>query len=351
MALSDFLSNGQVPAGSAATSMTTQTVLPDWYTNYAMDLMAGQKAVSARPYTTAPMPRVADFTAPQQQAFDMTGQAATAYQPGLSAAVQGTQAAANAPSGLSVAQPYFSNAGQTSVANIGQYMNPYTENVVSRIAELGQRNLSENLMPAIEGRYIGAGQLGGPTRGGGLSGAPSGMLTDTARAVRDTSADILGQQAQALQSGYTQAAGLSAADLSRQSALGEQAGTLALQSNTQQLNAAQQMGALGQQAQTLGLTGAGALSQIGKEQQTLNQQNLDTAYQDFLRQQGYPQEQINAMLATMQGVAGAVPKASTEEGIKPLGYQPSYAPSDAQNILGGISTGVGLVKDIAGLIP
>jgi hypothetical protein len=76
-------------------------------------------------------------------------------------------------------------------------MNPYNDAVTNRIGELGTRNLTENLLPAIEGRYIQAGQLGYGGRGG-LGGTPSGMMTDTARTLRDVNADILAQQTAAL---------------------------------------------------------------------------------------------------------------------------------------------------------
>jgi hypothetical protein len=64
-------------------------------------------------------------------------------------------------------------------------VSPYTENVVSRIAAARRpRNRQRNIAPAIEGRHIGAVPAGRPARGGGgLSAAPSGMLTDTARAI------------------------------------------------------------------------------------------------------------------------------------------------------------------------
>lgn len=341
MAISDFLSNGQIPAGSAVTSTTSQTALPDWYTNYAMQILSNQNAVSQTPLSLFQGPRVAEFSPTQQQGFNMAGTAATAYQPALTAATQGTQAAIDAPSGLSVAQPFFDNASQTSVANIGQYMNPYTENVVSRIADLGQRNLTENLMPAIEGRYIGAGQLGGATRGGGLSGAPSGMLTDTARALRDTNADILGQQTQALQSGYTNAMGASAADLARQAGLGVSSANIANNDVTQQLNGNQQLAGLGTQAQTLGLTGAGALQTVGATQQGQAQKNLDTAYADFLKQQGYTQEQITNQLNTLGGIKGAIPTSTSTEGIVPNSVPTT---STGQNIATGLAGAAGILS-------
>jgi hypothetical protein len=251
----------------------------------------------------------------------------------------------NAPGALSVAQPYLSNAGQSTVANIGQYMNPYTDAVVNRIAELGQRNLSENLMPAITSKFINAGQLGyGPHAGGAV--APSGMMTDTARALRDTNADILAQQTAALQSGYNTAAGLSAADLARQGQLAGTAGNLATNQATTGLNAAQQMGALGASAQQLGLTGATAVGGVGATQQAQAQKNIDTAYQDFLAQKGYTQEQINNMLSTFKGVQGAVPAATQEYGIQPANVATQYAPSTAATIAGALTGGADLLSKL-----
>lgn len=345
-----FMSEGataaSIPQGSALTDLTKQTVMPEWYTNYAMDILSGQQAIANRPYEPAPMPRVAGFTPTQQQAFGMTGTAATAYQPLLGQATDVAQAAANAPGALNTAQPYLTQAGQTSVSNIGSYMNPFNDAVISRIGELGTRNLTENIMPQIEGRYIQAGQLGFGGRGG--MGTPSGMMTDTSRAVRDVSADILAQQTKALQSGYTEAAGLAGTDLNRFGNLASTAGNLAQTQQEQQLAASGALSNLGARAQDLGLTGAGALANVGAQEQQLGQKNLDVAYADFLRQQGYPQEQINNMLSTFKGVATGVPQADTTYGISPSGVKQEYS-STGQDIASALTAAAGLYGKIKGI--
>ena len=351
MAVSSFLAEGAaIPQGSALTDVTKQTVMPEWYTNYAMDMLSGQRALASRPYQTAPMPRIAGFTPTQEKSFGMTETAAGAYQPMLNQATQVAQAAANAPGALNVAQPYLTQAGQTSVSNIGQYMDPYNEAVTKRIAEMGTRNLSENIMPEIEGRYIKAGQLGFGGRGG--LGTPSGMMTDTSRAVRDVSADILAQQTKALQSGYSEAAGLAGTDLTRFGNLASTAGNLAQTQQEQQLAASGALSALGTKAQELGLTGAGALGNIGALQQQQGQKNLDVAYGDFLRQQGYEQEQIDNMMKTFQGVSSAVPTATQEYGISPSGVKQEYPASTASNVASGLSAAAGAIADLkkAGII-
>ena len=347
MVMTDFLNNGQVPNGSAIKSTTSQTVLPDWYTNYAMELLSGQQALSAAPLQTYQGPRVASLTPAQVEAQKQTGVAATAYQPGLATATAGTNAAAAAPGALTAAQPYLGAASGTSVANLGQYMNPYQQQVVDRIAELGNRNLSENIMPGIEGRYIGAGQLGYAPRGG--FGTPTGMMTDTARAIRDTQGGISAAQGTALAQGFDTATGLANTDLNRQAQLASTAGGLA---NTQQqgaLSAAAQQATLAGQQQQLGLAGAGALNTVGQQTQQNQQQNLDVAYQDFLKQQGYPQEQINNMLATMKGALSGVPTATTEEGIVPV--NPTATTSTGQDIASGLVAGAGLVDALSKILP
>jgi hypothetical protein len=346
MAVSSFLAEGmEIPQGSALTDMTKQQVLPEWYTNYAMDILAGQQAIAGRPYATAPMPRVAGFTPLQEKSFGLTETAAGAYQPYLSQATTAAQAAADAPGALNVAQPYLTQAGQTSVSNIGQYMNPYNEAVTNRIAELGTRNLTENIMPQIEGRYIQAGQLGYGARDG--AGTPSGMMTDTSRAVRDVSADILAQQAKALQSGYSEAAGLAGTDLSRFGTLANTIGGLAQTQQAQQLAASGALSNLGARAQELGLTGANAIGNVGALQQQLGQKNLDVAYADWLRQQGYEQEQINNLLKTFQGVASGVPSASQEYGLSPSGVRQEYS-STGKDIASALTAAAGIVGSLKG---
>lgn len=387
------------PSGS-----TTQTVLPDWYTNYAQDILSRQAAVAATPYPTYQGPRVADFTADQKAGFDMTKAAATAGQGAVSDALSATQGTLGRSSlgaaqpyltqagalsgvsaatpnlqtgadflrqstqggGLQAAQPFLTNASNTSVANINQYMNPYQEQVVNRIGDIGARTLREKLLPEISDRFIGAGGFGG-----------SRQAEATGRAIRDTMEGISAEQAKALQAGYGEAAGLSQADLARQAqlaqisgglgtaqqgalqaagtgianigtslgnltadqqralaSLGETTGRLYGADTTQTMQAASQMGALGQQQQEMGLQGAGALQGIGAQQQALGQKNLDTAYSDFLRQQGYPQEQINNMMGALQGVKSAVPSATLQEGYAP--YNDSVAAAKAGTATTGL---------------
>jgi hypothetical protein len=64
------------------------------------------------------------------------------------------------PGGLTTAQPFLGAAGQSSVSNIGQYMNPYNEQVTNRIADFAY-----NLFNVDAGTYLVLGVLDGNNDG------------------------------------------------------------------------------------------------------------------------------------------------------------------------------------------
>lgn len=373
----------------------TMTTIPAWYTNYAKDILAQQQAVSSRPFTPYDSSqRVAPFNPTQQQGFQATQQNAFSYQPTLTQA-QGTltgtlgrstlgaaapmmAAAADtsalapaygalgtsagltgasiAPTGLAMAQPFLERAAQSSASNVGEFMNPYIENVVNRYGELGARTLQEQLMPAITTKYIQAGQLGGPTRPGtGATGAPSGMMTDAARALRDVQEGVAKQQQQALYEGYNTALGASQNELARMGSLASAAGGLGFQQQGALAQAGQQLGQLGstyanigqnqqqlmaqlaqqvasaygqdtanqlaasgqlasmaQQMQQQGLAGAQAVTGVGNQQQALDQSLRDAAYQEFMRASGYDQAQIDAMAKVFGSVGAGIPQGQVQ---------------------------------------
>jgi hypothetical protein len=347
----------------------TTTDVPKWLQDYTVDLFSQQRAVAGTPYQQYQLPRIADVTAPTTAAQNLITSSSGAYQPAMQNAIAGTQGLtgqvagttsgltmlqqAAGMSGVGAAQPYLTNAGQTATANIGQYMNPYTQNVTDQIAKLGARNLSENLLPAVSDQFIRAGQFGS-----------SGMGTFGGRALRDTQEAILNQQNQALQSGYTQALGASQADLARQATLGQTAGQLtqAGQQNlgtigaqtaataqaeaARQAQAQAQVGDLAKMQQGLTTADAAALESVGASQQAQAQRGLDVAFQDYQNQINFPQQQINNMSATLRGLpATAVPTTGTT-----TGSTTQFTPSPLSQIAGAFATYKGLTAAKGGLI-
>lgn len=407
--------------GSSTTATATQQSLPEWYTSFIRDLAARGSQVAGTPYQQYEGARVAGFSPLQQQAFQMAPGAATSFQPGLDqargalsqilpnfqagaadarsisdqavqlaaqgsgqansiasgagagairSANDGTQGALSAVQqfGLPGAQAAVGAAGAANAALSGPaatwsasardgYTSPYTSSVVDEIGRLGTRNLTENIMPAINGSFIGSGQFG--------SQANADII---GRSIRDAQADISGKQASALESGYRTAADIFGADASRGTQLaqtrantalqggqlasgalgqlaslgsstalgagqlgttaninagqlgtntaiqGAQLGTSALGQAGQQVGqlatqggalGVQTAGALGQLAanqQTMGLNGINELNTLGGQQQQNQQQGLDTAYADFLRAQGYDMSQLTSLRGLISGL-------------------------------------------------
>lgn len=425
MGILDFLFQGSPPSSVTTYGETTQN-LPTWYSDYTQGLISRANAIAAEPYRAYTNPRIAPLDPAQQVAYHaalgLEGQYAPTMQSAIGFAQQGgqgsslaaaqpylqqglgynpytyaspllTEAAGNIRQQVgdtsALAQPYLQQAAtltgqgaQTGLSNIQDYMNPYQEQVVNRIGELGARNLRENLLPQIQDRAIQSGQFGG-SRQGEMIG----------RALRDVQESTLAQQTQALQSGYGQAAqqlaadrtrqlqaagqtaalgqaqaGLESADLARYAqagtqlgALGQstgqlagQAGTQALQAGqqvgalsgqdlTRQLQTAQQLGALGQAQQQLGLQNIGALEAAGATQQQQAQRSLDQAYADFLNQREYDRNNIAFLNAAIRGLE--IPTSTSTTSTGPASV---YQPSPLSQLAQGAATIYGFNKLFSG---
>jgi len=207
------------PLPNITTTQNQVTSAPSWYTDYLSDLAKGTTAgISGAQYAgTQPL---------QTQAFNQVQENVGNYQPNLTAA-------SNIATGV----------GQGDVTKrIGDFMNPYTTQVVDALGQLGQRNIQQFLAPQATASAVGTGQFGSK-RGAEVLG----------QAINTGLANTQAAQSQALQQGYTEAL---------RAAQAEQ--------NTQ-LNAAQQLGTLGQQTQTAGLADVNALATLGGQQQTIAQ--------------------------------------------------------------------------------
>lgn len=329
MSIADFLFEGKAPPATT-TYGTTTAEIPQFMSDYTQGLISRANAIAAEPYQQYGGPRVAGFTPDTQNAFNVTRQAANAYQGPLAQALGLTeQAAAPGSSGLAVAQPYLNQAAQGFTGDAAsQYMDPYISNVIDRAKLEANRNYNENILPTLNNKFTASGQYGS-----------SAMAREANRAARDLTEGLQSNANAALSGAYTQAGNLFNADQSRNLAVGQTAGQLAGQQQGAMLQAGQQLGNLGQMQQALGLQGAAALDTIGQEQQGQNQKNLDVAYQDFLNQTNYPRSTIDWMSSVIRGLPA--PQSTTTTSTGPANvYQPSPL---AQ--LGSLGTGIaGLAK-------
>jgi hypothetical protein len=353
MSLSNFLFQGAPPPSVTQYGTSTQG-LPQWLSDYTQGLLGKANAVAAEPYQAYGGPRIADFTGDQQNAFTQTRTAANAFRPdfdqargqfGQATGFSATGAAnpfINQASGIDAmgqAQPFMNQAAQTFPGQVQNYMNPFTDQVVDRIGDLGARNLSEKLMPAIGDQFIRAGQMGS-----------SRHMGEVGKALRDTQESTLAAQSQALERGFGQAGQLFGQDASRMAGLAGQSGNLALgqqgalgqlgqlAGNMQSVDAGNALRSgeafsnLGRAEQASGLTGAAALDAVGQQQQRLGQANLDLAYQDFERQRDHPMNQLGMMSNVVRGVPYSQSGTTSQ-----TGFAPAYQPSGLSQVAGALS--------------
>lgn len=274
----------------ALNTTQTEVILPEWYTQYAKDILSKATAATAQPYTAYGAPRIAGFAPEQEQAFAGFKSSMGSYQPYLQAASQGLQQGTQ-----SFAQP--------GVAR--QYMNPYIQNVVAGIGATAGRNLYENILPQINRTFIGGGTFGG-----------SRSAEFTNRAIRDTQAAALSEQNKAMSGAFENAQAQYNAEQNRL------------------ITASPYMASIAEQLQKQRNLDLAGLEQIGSQRQQLGQRSADLAYQDFLAQREYPYEQVQR-LAAIGGTPTAQGSGTT------LSTAPK--PSTTGQILGGLTSAVGIL--------
>tara|TARA_R110001632_G_scaffold49362_1_gene123710 strand:- start:312 stop:1448 length:1137 start_codon:yes stop_codon:yes gene_type:complete len=264
-------------------------------------------------------------------------------------------------------QGFINQAGQSSVSDVNQYMNPYQTNVMDALAQQGARNLSENLLPGVSDSFIKAGQFG--SRNMGEFGS---------RALRDTQESILRQQAPLAQQGYTQAMQASASDKARQAGLAGTVGQLTNQQMSQLGNLATSQTSAGQQQQQLGLSAANALQATenqdlqrqmsalqsmadmsvadqaanyrdlsaleaaGQGEQMQMQKELTAAEKEFRDQQLYPQRQLDWLSTQVRGMAPITDRKTLTSGTT---TGATYNLSPLSQLAAGYGTYKGLAKE------
>lgn len=177
------------------TTKSTDTTGPGWYTTYLEDLAKPGTDLMAK--TGADL--VADMSGLQTNVLDYakgtdgTGSGLRGYEDMLGDAQATARTAAE---------------GMTPEM-IKSFMNPYTSSVVDEMGRLQQQNLQRSLIPSLKGAFAGTGGIGGQR----MYGAMGQMGADM-------QANLLGQQAKQLSSGYDSAlkAAMDQAGLYRQAA-------------------------------------------------------------------------------------------------------------------------------------
>lgn len=264
-----------------------ETVIP-----YAQD-------IASREFTPYEGDRVAGMSGLQQQAMGGYG-ALSMGSPlyGQAAETYGQLSQMQAPT-ADAAQ--IGQVGTLAGADIGQYMSPYTQQVI----ESGLRDIGG-------AQEIALGQQGAQaTAAKAFGGSRHGVAeAETRKAYGQQAADFIGQQRanafqqaqQAAQFDITgqQQRAIQQAQLSQQAGLANQ--RAALQAAQMRGSAAAGLGGIaGQQLQSQ-LAGLGAQMQAGEASRGLNQAALDAMYAEFARQQDFPLTGLNALATAASGI-------------------------------------------------
>lgn len=291
-----WLSNIFGGGSKNTSSTTTSSSMPAWYEDAMKNLVTGAGKAASEPWQQYTGPRVAALTDDQKKAFQGVRDVQGKYDADLNDAFKYTKEA-------------YNRGTKEFPDNVDRYMSPYTKQVTDRIAQLGQRNLSENLLPQVNSTFTGAGQFGS-----------SRNADFTNRALRDTNEAILGQQSQALERGYATAADIFNQDQTRAMRAGENIGAT--------------LGNLAGQRQSIDLRNLGALETAGQQQQGHTQRNYDVAYGDFQEQRGWPWQQLRNYSSVISGAN--VPATQTQTTTQKKGG------STLSGILGTATTIAGL---------
>lgn len=296
-------------SGSAATtnnsSLSTQQY-PQWYTDMMRGTAAQAVNAASAPRPVYPGLEVAGLTRDQRSAQDLTRSNVGNWQAPLDdamASTNGAQAAVapylGAASGAgAAASSAVSGAPSQWPDQMKRYMSPYTSQVVDEIGRLGNRNLSEKLLPTLNNSFIGAGGYGSTRNAEAL-----------ARETREAGADILGQQARSLESGYGTAANIFGGDSNRAQQQQQLQSNAALEGGRLSLGAAQlaanqaqnrtgNLQGLAHDYQNLGRNDVGALSAIGGIEQGVDQNRFNSKFADFKDARDYDWNQLDKLTRT-----------------------------------------------------
>lgn len=226
---------------------TTTTQLPDWIDKASQNNYAMAQGVASRPYTPYPYQRLAGFTGDQTGAMSMLRNFAP-------------DAARNA---TSFKPPrMIDSIGEGG--DVKAYMSPYIDNVLNRT----QDRIRQSTNSARQWQSnMGAHQDG--AFGDARHGIADAMIEERGvQQMGDAAAEAYAQA-------YNDAQGM------RQFDIGNLFGA-------EEMDSAKQRDLLGY---------IDALYRSGSNQQNLDQQSMTLGYEDFLRQLGYPADQLNLLIS------------------------------------------------------
>ena len=247
------------------TTQVQQTEFPTELKPFIGDIFGKAKAIQEKReeegYTPFEGPRLAAFTPDQTTAFQGVRDTVGVSDPFFNRAAQLTEASSAAPTPESV----------------GQFMNPYIQNVLD-IERREARRDADTVAQQIAGRAA---------RAGGFGGSREAILS--AEHERDTARNLADIQSRGLASAF------------------EDAQTRLTQQRARELGAGQQFANLGTTVPTQRLREIAALEGVGQTQQQRGQQAIDIAQQEFEIDRTFPERTLQDYSAILRGFSAPLP--------------------------------------------
>ena len=266
-------------------STVTQTNLPEYVRPYFERLLQRTETESKRDYEPYQGQRIADVSQDILTSEERVRGIADQGLPEIQASLDRFQRSMDF-------QPR-----QFTGEEVGKYMSPYMDEVIARQKQGATEDYLAQL-PQGAAQAISAGAFGGSREGVQRGIAQSKFL--------DRLADIEGT---GRQQAFDKAAGLFQADRAAD-----------VQAEQLGLGAATQFAGLGERRRMGAIDDAKLLETIGKAGMGREQAGLDLAYQDFVRQQAFPQERLGLFSSVLRGIPVTPSQTSTTyQPFDPLG--------------------------------
>jgi hypothetical protein len=252
--------------------------LPQWYKDIVESNLRQSESLRRQEYPVYPGARVAELNPYMSESYKRLGK-------------------------LGIQNPYLTESAQlmrpsqgTYAQQIEPYMNPFLRHVVEGIGREGTRTFRENILPALEAKFVNLGQHGSSRHR---------QLSE--RAARDIQNEIMNRQQQALAHGYSEATGIHNAEKMRN------------------LEAARGLGNLGLSSQQAQMQDINMINAMGVQQQAQKQHELNEKQAEFWRRQMWPHQALAQQTSVLQGTP-APSMGSTHMAYEPPQQVPTVNP-------------------------
>jgi hypothetical protein len=333
--------------GGGNESTVVQTSLPDYAEPYFTGLLDRAESLTAREYTPYGEARLAPLSADTLNAYDMIRSTAETGIPYLDEAAGVSRGNIGAASGLSAFDPFqfgassgseyqgfdpyaFSASGAFTPEAASFYMSPYMQNVVD-VQQADARRQYDISQADRDATAVQAGAFGGSRAAvvdalaqedltrqlGEIQATGSQEAYDAAfgafGADREARMGVEGMSADEL----ARVQGLSAEELARVQGIGvDEAARIQAAQAGEDMAAKQfsleglgfsseeaaRLAGYGEAERAADIQSAQLMEQMGSALTTYEQAGLDISFDDFLRQEGYPESQLQLMSSLLQGI-------------------------------------------------